>query len=134
MESRVMDEVKRAFQPEFLNRLDEIIVFRQLDKENIREIARNLADRFAERMAAQGVNLEVDETAIDLLAEQGFDPVYGARPLRRAIQSILENAVADRILEGGFDSGDKLIATAQNGKMELRICKNPQKILSPVTI
>ncbi|MBC6679766.1 ATP-dependent Clp protease ATP-binding subunit [Zhenpiania hominis] len=134
MESRVMDEVKRAFQPEFLNRLDEIIVFRQLDKENIREIARNLADRFAERMAAQGVNLEVDETAIDLLAEQGFDPVYGARPLRRAIQSTLENAVADRILEGGFDSGDKLIATAQNGKMELRICKNPQKILSPVTI
>ena len=117
-----------------MNRLDEIIVFRQLDKENIREIARNLADRFAERMAAQGVNLEVDETAIDLLAEQGFDPVYGARPLRRAIQSTLENAVADRILEGGFDSGDKLIATAQNGKMELRICKNPQKILSPVTI
>ena len=134
IESRVMDEVKRAFQPEFLNRLDEIIVFHQLGKEDIRKIARNLVDRFAERMATQGVNLEVADSAIELLAEQGFDPVYGARPLRRAIQSTLENAVADRILEGGFDQSDKLLATAENGKIELRICKNPQKTPVLVTV
>lgn len=121
--SRVMEEVKKTFQPEFLNRLDEIIVFHQLERTHINAIARGLTDRLVARMAKRGINLVVEDSAVDVLAENGFDPAYGARPLRRTIQSRLENAVADRMLADDFADGSKIIVSGKNGEIRLSIRK-----------
>ena len=102
----VMADLKRTFRPEFLNRIDEIIVFRQLTEDNIRQIARRMLDVTGARMAQQGITLEADDDAVAELARDGFDPQYGARPLRRAIQSMVEDAVAEKMLEGELKSGD----------------------------
>ena len=90
----VMTDLKHTFRPEFLNRIDEIIVFRQLTQENIVEIARRMLTVTGKRMAQQGITLISDDDAVAELARDGFDPQYGARPLRRAIQSKVEDAVA----------------------------------------
>lgn len=102
----VLDELRRTFRPEFLNRIDETIVFHRLSQENIVEIARRMLKATSERMAAMGVLLEADDTAVEELAKQGFDPKYGARPLRRAIQNKVEDAVAEQLLSGVLKSGD----------------------------
>ncbi len=117
--SSVMSDLKRAFRPEFLNRVDEIIVFHQLSKEDIRKVAGGMVAVVAERVKALGVTLTVDEAALDHLAEKGFDPVYGARPLRRAIQSAIEDAVAERLLDGRVKAGDTVLVTARDGQMIL---------------
>ena len=104
--SAVMADLKRVFRPEFLNRIDETIVFHQLTKENIREISANLLKTVSARVEALGVKLTVTDDALDRLAEQGFDPVYGARPLRRTIQSVVEDQIAQKLLEGALKSGD----------------------------
>lgn len=124
---RVMDEVRRIFQPEFLNRLDDMIVFHQLEKKDVQEIAANLTRRLVQRMEEQGIHLVVEDSAVQLLADQGYDPVYGARPLRRTIQSTLQDAVADKILEGGFGEEDKIVATGKDGEMKLSIRKKRKK-------
>lgn len=137
MQNRVMEEVKRTFRPEFLNRLDEVIVFDPLGKEDIKRIAQNLIQRFRARMAKQGIDLDIEDSAVELLAESGFDPAYGARPLRRAIQSMLENAVADRLLQGDLKAGDKLIAEDKNGAIDLvTVCGESQNLTKkePVTV
>jgi len=121
--SLVMAELRRAFKPEFLNRIDETIVFRRLDKDNIRSIARNLADISARRMAELGIELRVSDSAVELLAEKGWDSVYGARPLRRCIQSMLEDAAAEMVLTGELAPGDSAEALAAEG--EIRIEKSP---------
>ena len=102
----VMAELKRTFKPEFLNRIDETIVFRQLTEENIVKIAGKLLENTAARMAQQGIILAADEDAVAALAKDGFDAQYGARPLRRAIQNTVEDAVAEQMLEGTLQSGD----------------------------
>ena len=102
----VMAELKRTFKPEFLNRIDETIVFRQLTEEDIVKIARRMLDVTARRMAEQGITLTADDDAVAALAKDGFDPQYGARPLRRAIQSEVEDAVAEQMLEGKLQRGD----------------------------
>ena len=101
----VMDDLKKTFRPEFLNRIDEIIVFRQLTQENIREIASRMLQVTGRRMAEQGTTLDVDDDALTELARDGFDPQYGARPLRRSIQNLVEDAVAEQMLEGRLRSG-----------------------------
>ncbi|BAL01755.1 ATP-dependent Clp protease ATP-binding subunit ClpC [Oscillibacter valericigenes Sjm18-20] len=103
---RVMDELRRTFRPEFLNRIDDIIVFHRLTQDDITEIARRMLKATEKRMAAMGVKLEADDAAICELAKEGFDPKYGARPLRRAIQNKVEDAVAEQLLSGGLKSGD----------------------------
>ena len=120
---RVMDEVKKTFTPEFLNRLDETIVFHQLDRKHIDTIARGMTERLVERMAKQGIRLVVKDSAVTLLADRGFDPVYGARPLRRAIQQTLETVVADKILELGGQVDETLVAEGQDGKIKLTVRK-----------
>ena len=110
IKSRVMEEVKQTFQPEFLNRLDEIIVFHQLGEEEIRRIAVHMTDEFSRRLKKQGINLKVTEEAIDILTKKGFDPAFGARPLRRAVQSTLQNLVADQLLKEDFDPEKELLA------------------------
>ena len=98
--SRVMEAVKMTFRPEFINRLDEVIVFHPLKQEDVRKIADLQITKLADRMKKQGITLRVEESAVDLLSEKGYDPAFGARPLKRTIQSMLQNAVADSILDG----------------------------------
>ena len=113
----VMADLKRTFRPEFLNRIDEIIVFRQLTEDNIRQIARRMLDVTGARMAQQGITLAADDDAVTELARDGFDPQYGARPLRRAIQSMVEDAVAEKMLEGQLKSGDTAHVRLRDGKV-----------------
>ena len=113
----VMADLKRTFRPEFLNRIDEIIVFRQLTEDNIRQIARRMLDVTGARMAQQGITLEADDDAVAELARDGFDPQYGARPLRRAIQSMVEDAVAEKMLEGELKPGDTAHVRLKDGKV-----------------
>ena len=115
----VMADLKHTFRPEFLNRIDEIIVFRQLTQENIVEIARRMLAVTGGRMAQQGITLQADDDAVTELARDGFDPQYGARPLRRAIQSMVEDAVAEQMLEGKLKSGDTARIRLQDGKVAI---------------
>ena len=106
MKAAVMGAVQAHFRPEFINRLDDIVVFHPLDKAQIREIARIQAAYLDKRLADRGIQLVLDDSALQLLGNVGFDPVYGARPLKRAIQQQLENPLANKILSGEFGSGD----------------------------
>ena len=115
----VMDELRRTFKPEFLNRIDETIVFRQLTEEDIRRIAQRMLEITGKRMAQQGITLLADDEAVTALAKDGFDPQYGARPLRRAIQNEVEDAVAEQMLEGKLQSGDTAHICLQDGKVAI---------------
>ncbi len=121
MKSKVMDEVKKLFKPEFLNRIDEIIVFHALNKEHIHSIVLIMLDSLARRIKTQmNIAIEVDEAAREYIVEQGYDEKYGARPLRRAIQSKVEDALAERLLEGKVKAGDHVAVT--KGEKELEFC------------
>ena len=113
----VLSELKRTFKPEFLNRIDETIVFRQLTESDIVKIARRMLDVTGKRMAQQGITLQADDDAVSALAKDGFDPQYGARPLRRAIQNVVEDAVAEQMLEGRLTSGDTAQVKLLDGKV-----------------
>ncbi len=121
----VMDDLKKTFRPEFLNRIDEIIVFRQLTQENIREIASRMLQVTGRRMAEQGITLDVDDDALTELARDGFDPQYGARPLRRSIQNLVEDAVAEQMLEGRLRSGGTAHVRLQDGKVVIESESEP---------
>lgn len=125
--SRVMEAVKTTFRPEFINRLDEVIVFHPLKKEDVRKIADLQIAKLTERMKKQGILLRVEESAAELLAEKGYDPSFGARPLKRTIQSMLQNAVADRILDGRPGAGEELVASAEDGKIKVRMSRATEK-------
>jgi len=117
MKASVMGVVQAHFRPEFINRLDEIVVFRSLDKSQIRKIARIQTEYLGKRLAERQLRLEISDKAIDLLGNVGFDPVYGARPLKRAIQQQLENPLARQILEGRFQPGDAVRVDAEGGQL-----------------
>ncbi len=117
MKASVMGVVQAHFRPEFINRLDEIVVFRALDKKQIRAIARIQTDYLAKRLGERQLKLSLSEKALDLLGNIGFDPVYGARPLKRAIQQQLENPLAREILEGKFQPGDTVAVDADHGHL-----------------
>ncbi len=108
----VMGELKKAFRPEFLNRVDDIIVFRKLVKEDIKEIAKRMLSALTKRVAAMGITIEFDENAVEKIADAGFDPVYGARPLRRAIQSKIEDKLSEEILEGKIQPNETCVCKA----------------------
>ncbi|HRT82215.1 MAG TPA: ATP-dependent Clp protease ATP-binding subunit, partial [Oscillospiraceae bacterium] len=101
----VMGELKKAFRPEFLNRIDDIIVFHRLSEEDIKEIARRMLKNLSKRIAEMDIELNFDESVVDKVASEGFDPVYGARPLRRAIQSEIEDRLSEQMLEGKVQAG-----------------------------
>ncbi|OGS90142.1 MAG: ATP-dependent chaperone ClpB [Gallionellales bacterium GWA2_60_18] len=113
----VMGEVKTYFRPEFINRIDEVVVFHALDEKNIKSIARIQLQYLEKRLAAMEMKLDISEAALSEIATAGFDPVYGARPLKRAIQSQLENPLAKHILEGHFAAKDTIKVDCKGGVM-----------------
>jgi ATP-dependent Clp protease ATP-binding subunit ClpB len=115
MKLAVLAEVKGHFRPEFINRIDEVVVFHALDDAHIAKIARIQMRVLEARLAKLDLSLDVSETALGELAKAGFDPVYGARPLKRAIQSSIENPLAKQILEGRFAPRDRIRVDAKGG-------------------
>ena len=113
----VMAELRQTFRPEFLNRIDDIIVFRALTQEDIQEVARRMLNTVSARMETMGIHLDASDEAVAELAKEGFDPKYGARPLRRAIQSKVEDAVAEKMLDGTFQTGDTARLTVEDNKL-----------------
>ena len=113
----VMSAVSQHFRPEFINRIDELVVFHSLKKSQIRGIADIQLERLRTRLAERDIGLRIDDQAFDILIDTGFDPVYGARPLKRAIQQQVENTLAQKILAGDFTAGDTILISAEDGKL-----------------
>ena len=118
MKQVVMDIVAQNFRPEFINRVDETVVFHPLAKEQIRDIAKIQLQHLSMRLQDRDFTMQISDSAIDVLGEAGFDPVYGARPLKRAIQQYLENPLAQMILRGDYMPGDVINITANNSALE----------------
>ncbi|MDR7438665.1 MAG: ATP-dependent Clp protease ATP-binding subunit [Armatimonadota bacterium] len=117
MREQVLEELKRTFRPEFLNRIDEVIVFRPLTKEQMRAIVDIMLERVQREVRTHGIELEFTDAAKDLLVQEGFDPTYGARPLRRAIQRLVEDPLSDELLRGRFASGNTVVVDAAEGRL-----------------
>ena len=113
----VLNAVSQHFRPEFINRIDELVVFHSLKKSQIRGIADIQLDRLRSRLSERDIGLKVDDEAFDILIDAGFDPVYGARPLKRAIQHQIENPLAQKILAGDFIAGDTILVSAEDGRL-----------------
>ncbi len=120
MRNRVMDAMRTNFRPEFLNRIDEIIIFHSLQKSQLRQIVKLQIQRLDSRLAEQKLTLKTSDSALDFLAEIGYDPVYGARPLKRSIQRYLETAIAKAILKGEFKQGDTIFADIEDERLSLK--------------
>ena len=114
---RSPEELRERFRPEFLNRIDEVVLFQPLSREQLSEIVDLQLGRLRERLAERRLELEVTDAAKELLAEEGWDPAYGARPLKRAIQRLLENPLARELLEGRFAEGDTVRVDARDGEL-----------------
>ncbi len=117
IKQKVLGELKNLFRPEFLNRIDEIIVFHKLSKENIEAITAIMTNSLKKRIEAMGYEFDITDEAIKHLSDSGYDDVYGARPLRRAIQSEVEDLLADEMLSGAFNPGDKITVDFKDGKI-----------------
>ena len=128
--AKVMADLRASFRPEFLNRLDEIIMFKPLTKENLGGIIENLLaglrKRLAERSVGGGLELEVTDAAKELIIDKGYDPVYGARPLKRYLQGTAETLIAKEILAGNLDTGTTLVLDAENGQLTCHPVYNPE--------
>ncbi len=120
VETSVLGELRRHFRPEFLNRVDDIVVFRPLDRTHLRRIVDLQLARVRALLRERGITLDITEPAEDLIAEEGYDPVYGARPLKRSIQRLVQNPLAMKLLEGEFNEGDVIIADRDNGQVVFR--------------
>ncbi|MDA8212884.1 MAG: ATP-dependent Clp protease ATP-binding subunit [Clostridia bacterium] len=120
MKERVMDSLKHTFRPEFLNRIDETIVFHALEKEHIKEIINLMLSTLAKRLKDSEITIEVTDAAKDVLIEKGYDPAFGARPLRRSIQRMVEDELSEEMLKGAFATGDTVVVDAQDGKIALK--------------
>ncbi|HEY86628.1 MAG TPA: ATP-dependent Clp protease ATP-binding subunit [Dehalococcoidia bacterium] len=117
MKEKLLGELKRTFRPEFLNRIDGTVVFHPLTKEHIRKIVDLMLATVSEQLAEKGIKLEVTDTAKDLLGEKGYDEVFGARPLRRAIQNMIEDKLSEDLLRGKFQSGDTVVVDTEEGEI-----------------
>ncbi|MUL37991.1 ATP-dependent chaperone ClpB [Gloeocapsopsis dulcis] len=120
MRSRVMDAMRNSFRPEFLNRIDEIIIFHTLQKAELRHIVQLQVQRLEKRLAERKMSLKLSDAALDFLAEVGYDPVFGARPLKRAIQRELETQIAKSILRGEFNDGDTIYVDVENERLAFK--------------
>ncbi|MCR1898714.1 ATP-dependent Clp protease ATP-binding subunit [Irregularibacter muris] len=121
MKGNVMEELRKTFRPEFLNRLDEIIVFHQLEDHHLKEIISILLERLAQRLKDLNIYVEFTDNTKEFLAKEGFDLTYGARPLRRAIQKKVEDQLSEEMLKGSISTGDHIVVDAKDGKLEFRV-------------
>lgn len=126
MKDKVMSELKNSFRPEFLNRVDEIIVFHSLEKKHIREIITLMVEQLQKRLAEQGVQFELSEAAQDKIVDEGFDPEYGARPLRRALQKQVEDRLSEELLKGTIKKGQKALIDVKDGNFVVETAENAQ--------
>jgi ATP-dependent Clp protease ATP-binding subunit ClpB len=126
----VVQVMRDYFKPEFLNRIDDIVVFKQLGKEQITEIIDVQLERLRSMLEERGIKIELDDSARALLVQEGYDPVYGARPLKRAIQSLIQNPLAVKLLKGEIASGQTVRVSAQNGEMRFSPVESEQKAVS----
>ena len=114
---RLMEEAKKHFKPEFINRVDEVIVFRKLNRKDLREIVKLEVDKVTQRLIEKGFHLEINNKILDFLIDVGYKPEYGARPLRRAIERHIEDPLSEEILKGIISSGAKIKAEVDNKKL-----------------
>jgi ATP-dependent Clp protease ATP-binding subunit ClpC len=121
MKGKVMEELKRAFRPEFLNRIDEIIVFHSLEKEHLKEIVSLMSDQLTKRLKEQDISLALTEAAKEKIADEGYDPEYGARPLRRAIQKHIEDRLSEELLKGTVLTGQQVLIDVENNEFTVRM-------------
>jgi ATP-dependent Clp protease ATP-binding subunit ClpB len=119
MEDKVMQELKRHFRPEFLNRVDDVIIFQSLDEDELAKIVEIQLEKLEKRLAQQNLTMEVDRTAKKFLAREGYDPQFGARPLKRAIQEYLLDPLATRLLEGDFKPGDRIKVSGNGNSLTM---------------
>lgn len=119
MEKRIMEEVKRAFRPEFINRIDETVVFHSLTKDQIREIVKLHTEDVIKRLGNLEIEARITDTAVDIIAEAGFDPEYGARPIRRAIQKQIEDELSEMMLNGDINLGDSITIGGRSGNINI---------------
>jgi len=117
LEQRLLGELRKAFRPEFLNRVDEIIVFDPLTREQLAGIVDLMLEHLRDLVQGQGISLEVSQAAREYVAEQGYDVEYGARPLKRAIQRLLENPLSSELLRGRFEEGDTIHVGLEGGSL-----------------
>ncbi|MBF8303976.1 MAG: ATPase domain protein [Dehalococcoidia bacterium] len=129
MKDKVLAELKKTFRPEFLNRIDGVVVFHSLAKEHIRQIVDLMLKNVVKQLEEKGVRLEITDAAKDLLGEKGFDQVYGARPLRRAIQNMIEDELSESLLRGQFASGDTVVVDRADDKIVIH-----SRTLAPATL
>jgi ATP-dependent Clp protease ATP-binding subunit ClpB len=127
MKAAVMEVVGTHFRPEFINRIDETVVFHPLDQAEIRKIADIQLNNLRKRLAARDLGIQITDAALDLLAEAGFDPVYGARPLKRAIQQQVENPLAQQILSSKFMPGDTIAVNVADGRLTFTALVEPDQ-------
>ena len=116
--------LRNTLRPEFVNRIDEVIVFRALTKDQIADIARLLLERTQRRLRAQDIEVEFTQEATELLAEEGFDPEFGARPLRRTIQRRVDNDLSRMVLDGSLNPGDEVVVGAEEGKLTFEVLES----------
>ena len=121
LKEELMQVLRQSFRPEFINRIDEIIVFRALDDQQLAEITRLLLDKLARRLRAQRIEVEFTEGAVELLARAGFDPEFGARPLRRTIQRLVENELSRMVLSGTVNEGDRVRVEPADGELRFEV-------------
>jgi len=117
MKENLLNELKKTFRPEFLNRVDGVVVFHSLTKEQIRKIVDLMLTSVTQQLSEKGVKLEVTKAAKDFLGEKGYDEVFGARPLRRVIQDMVEDKLSEDLLRGKFQSGDTVVVDLEEGEI-----------------
>ncbi|EHL76300.1 ATP-dependent protease ATP-binding subunit ClpC [Bacillus smithii] len=120
MKGKVLEELKRAFRPEFLNRIDEIIVFHSLEKDQLKQIVSLMSDQLTKRLKEQHIELELTDKAKEKIAEEGYDPEYGARPLRRAIQKHIEDRLSEELLKGNIHPGQNVVIDVENNEFVVK--------------
>ena len=120
MKENIMEELRKTFRPEFLNRIDEVIVFHPLEQEHIYQIVDLMVKDLEKKMAALNVHIEVTEAAKKFLGEKGFDQEYGARPLKRTITRMIEDKLSEEILKGTISKDDAIVADVEDGKIVLK--------------
>ena len=123
----VMEILRDHFKPEFLNRIDDIVVFEQLSRDEIAKIIDIQLEKLRKNLGERGITIELDNTARELIITEGYDPVYGARPLKRAIQTLIQNPMAVKLLKAEIAGGQTVRISAENGEMKFASTANEQK-------